>query len=78
VSYSLKGLEGGEQVPSVFIDELKPSLINRNIVGDRVVRISLFEKNTQAPDMFKKDLQEEFLNRNFSVSALRLPVEIFF
>ena len=70
ISYSLKGLEGQSQVPSVLIDELLPELIKKEKIKEGTERISLFEAEDNININSKKVLQEEFLSRSFSVTAL--------
>lgn len=70
LSYSLKGGQDQAQTPSVLLDELLPELTKKEVVGEKIKKISLFGVEEKAPQDIKKILQDEFLKKSFSVTAL--------
>jgi DNA helicase-2/ATP-dependent DNA helicase PcrA len=70
LSYSLKGGQDQAQTPSVLLDELLPELTKKEVVREKVKKISLFGVGEKAPLDIKKTLQDEFVKTSFSVTAL--------
>ncbi|MFA6050116.1 MAG: ATP-dependent DNA helicase [Candidatus Paceibacterota bacterium] len=75
LSYALEGLEGGDNAPAALLEEIDPELVDRKVFDGEIAKVDLLSVAKRGKSETVKALQDAFLHRSFSVTALNNFIE---